>query len=307
MMKFLSDFLLLLLALLLPPDLVAEPFQCRPYTIVANSDTLEPDKFNQGLLWQISRGDRIYGYVFGTIHVDDPDILDLPAEVARRLDDSTRYVMEMVPADDDLQTFSQAMFFQDGQRLDQLLSPDTYTRTLAILENYSMSPEVATLLKPWAAFMLMSYPDNMQTVLDMSLLERARRNGAAISGLETIDEQIDIFSHMSLSDQTRILTDTVCHYENTGEDFSMMKSLYRARDLEALANYGQRYRFEDNSAYDAIHARLIVERNRRMVDRLEPLLGEGVVFVAVGAMHLPGDQGILNLLEKRDFTLTPVY
>lgn len=307
MMKILSDFLLLLLALLLPPDLAAEPFQCRPYSIVEDKGSLEPDKFNQGLLWQISRGDQVYGYVLGTIHVDDPDILALPTEISRRLDDSSRYVMEMVPADDDIQTFSQAMFFQDGQRLDQLLSPETYTRTLAILENYSMTPEVATLLKPWAAFVLMSYPDNMQTVLDISLLERARRNGADIAGLETIGEQIDIFSHMSLSDQTRILTDTVCHYKNTGEDFSMMKSLYRARDLEGLAKYGQRYRFEDNSAYDEIYGRLIVDRNRRMVERLVPLLGEGVVFVAVGAMHLPGEQGILNLLEKREFTLTPLY
>lgn len=306
-MKFIRKYLLVLLALVLPPELHAEQFQCRPYRLAESAEAVTPEKFSRGLLWEISQHDRINGYIFGTIHVDDPDILDLPDAISDRLANSAHYVMEMLPADDDIQKFTGAMFFQDDQRLDQMLGPDTYARTVEILREYGMTPEVVPMLQPWAAFVLMSYPDNMDTVLDMKLLELAQRNNVSVSGMETIDEQINVFSSMKVTAQTRILTDTVCHYETTAEDFDAMKALYLERDLQGLVAYSHRYRFDDNSVYDEVYDRLIIQRNRRMVERMEAMLAKGSVFIAVGAMHLPGKDGILSLLENRDYTVTRVY
>lgn len=307
MMKSVHELLLVLLALFLSPDLPAQPFECRPYRIAGSAENVETDRFSKGLLWQVSRDGRVSGYVFGTIHVDDPDILDLPAPVSNSFNMSRHYVMELVPAADDMQKFADAMFFQDGSRLDALLPAELYARTVSILLDYGMTGEVVSLLKPWAAFVLMSYPDNMDMVLDMQLLELAHQNNAEVSGLETIDEQIAIFSGMDLDDQVRILTDTVCHYENTDADFEVMKSLYLERDLQGLVSYSHRYQFEDNSVYDDAYDRLIDQRNRRMVERMEVILAERGAFIAVGAMHLPGENGILSLLENRKYTITRVY
>lgn len=307
MMKSVHEYLLILLALVMSPDLAAEPFACRPYKLTAPA-AIAPEKYNQGLLWQISRDNQDNSYVFGTIHVDDPDILNLPVEVRDRFESSAHYVMELVPAVDDMQKFFSTMFFQDGRTLDGLMNADTYAKTVTILRDYGMTAEAVLLLKPWAAFVLMSYPDGMGAVLDMKLLELARQNNARISGLETIDEQIAVFSGMQIDDQTRVLTDTVCHYSDTEEDFGVMKSLYLARDLQGLVVYSRRYQFEDNSVYDDIYDRLIVHRNRRMVERMDTILsGGGNVFIAVGAMHLPGKEGILKLLEDRNYEVTRVY
>jgi uncharacterized protein len=306
MMKFIRNYLLVLLALLLSPELPAEDVECRPYKLV-DSLPVKPDKFSKGLLWEIRREDIEPAYLFGTIHVDDADILDLPEIVSSRLRQSDSYVMELVPAPDDTMKFSSAMFLMDGTTLDSLLPETIYKKTVSILGQYSLTPDMVRILKPWAAFIIMSYPADMGTVLDLRLLELAQQNSAQISALETIEEQIAIFSDIEAEDQIRILADAVCHYEDTGTDLEVMKSRYLDRDLHGLFAYSQRYSFDDNSVYDAVYERLIDSRNRRMVERMGAVLTRGRAFIAVGAMHLPGDNGILNLLEQQNYTITRIY
>ncbi len=305
-MKSIHKYLLILVILIFCANLPAEDIQCRTYKPVEQVRT-KPEKFNNGLLWEISRDDIEASYVFGTIHVDDPAILDLQEIVRTSLDKSSNFVMEIVPAYDDTAKFSAAMFFMDANRLDRLVSAEIYDNIVRILGRYQLTAEVISLLKPWAAFIIMSYPPDMNTVLDLKLLELAQQNKTSLFGLETIEEQIAIFGEMELNDQIRILTDTVCHYENVDSDFNMMKSLYLEQDLAGLFTYNNRYVFEDNTVYDRVFEKLVYERNRRMVKRMGPILANGSAFIAVGAMHLPGENGILHLLEMQNYRITRIY
>jgi uncharacterized protein YbaP (TraB family) len=138
-------------------------------------------------------------------------------------------------------------------------------------------------------------------------MEMAVENGATVAGLESLKEQMDIFSEMDLADQARILADVVCHYELVAADLQQMKSLYLKRDLAGLYVYGQRYSFEDDSVYDEISERLVSDRNSLMAERIGRVLEKGAVFVAIGAMHLPGEDGVLNLLEQAGYRVTRIY
>lgn len=305
-MQSTHKYLLIALALMLSPDLPAEEVQCRPYKVVDfEADQLE--KFDKGLLWEVRHEGIEPAYIFGTIHVDDADILELPGPVRTSLDQSHSFVMEMIPALDDMAKFSTAMFFTDGTRLDQLIPAGIYSKTVAILGEFKLTADVIPLLKPWAAFIIMSYPADMDTVLDFKLLELAQQNQASVSALETVEEQIAIFNELEVQDQIRILADVVCHYDDTSQDFVTMKTLYTDQDLQGLVGYSQRYRFDDNATYDRVYQRLIDERNRRMVERMGAVLARGRAFVAVGAMHLPGERGILNLLERQGYRITRIY
>ena len=306
-MKYVPEYLLLTLLAAVPGlPAAAQDADCRPLRIVDYA--LDgPEKFHRGLLWQISRDGIPRGYVFGTIHVDDKAVVDLPDAVRDSLDGSRAFVMETLPDMQDTLDFSTAMFFLDGTRLDELVSPGVFEKTVDILENYNLSGEMVSIMKPWAAYIIMSYPADMGMVLDFQLLERARRNGAEVAGLESYQEQLDIFGNLPLDDQARILTDTVCHYERVTADLDVMKSLYLERDLEGLYVYSQRYAFDDNTVYDEVAERLISGRNRLMAERMGAWLEAGGAFIAVGAMHLPGEEGVLNLLEERDFTVTRIY
>ena len=86
-----------------------------------------------------------------------------------------------------------------------------------------------------------------------------------------------------------------------------MKELYLERDLKGLSVFGQRHAFEDNSLYERVTERLLTDRNRLMVERMLPLLDAGDAFVAVGAMHLPGADGLLALLAERGYQIERVY
>ncbi|MFT5133070.1 MAG: hypothetical protein ACI9SC_001539, partial [Gammaproteobacteria bacterium] len=144
-------------------------------------------------------------------------------------------------------------------------------------------------------------------VLDLQLLALARKNGAEVSGLETLREQVDIFDTMAIDKQLRLLSDTACHYDLVEVDFEIMKSLYVDRDLAGLYAYTQRYSQSDDDLYDELIKKLLIDRNHTMTERMQVMLQAGNAFIAIGAMHLVGEEGVLSLLAKNEYEISLVY
>jgi uncharacterized protein YbaP (TraB family) len=302
-----KNILILFFIFVSTQQLFAEEIQCRPYEVIKVNFT-GPNKFSNGLLWKVTgNNDEDKGYIFGTIHVDDQVILDLPEPVISSLKKANYFVMEAIPSPEDAIEFSNLMFFTDGNRLDTLLSKEIFNKTVSILEMYGLTRELIENMKPWAAYIVMSYPVNMKIILDLHLLQMAQNNGAQVSGLESSREQISIFSDIDINQQVRILVDTVCHHETFLTDMNELKKLYLERDLKGLYYYSQRYTFGDDSIYEKISQNLIADRNFRMVERMSKTLETGHAFIAVGAMHLPGENGILNILEQNNYKVVRVY
>jgi uncharacterized protein YbaP (TraB family) len=282
------------------------PAECRQLHIV-RGDYDGPKRFDRGLLWKISRPGSAPSYLFGTIHLGDEDVTRLPEAVSARLKKSRVFVMEALPDMEQSTKLSQMMFFGDHRRLNEFLSGTMYDRVVAILATYHLTEESASLLKPWAAFLTMSYPSDLRKILDLQLLEMASENGLEARGLETLQEQGEIFNRMKMQDQVRLLTDAACHYDRFQKDFEVMKSLYLKRDLKALYLYSQRYSFNDNSVYESLSRQILTDRNHVMADRMQPILEKGNAFIAIGAMHLPGKEGVLALLQGKKFRISRVY
>jgi uncharacterized protein YbaP (TraB family) len=297
--------LLLAVAAYAPPAPAQSP-QCRPIHVVTG-EYHGPSRFDRGLLWKISRPGEEPSYLFGTIHVADDDITNVPDVVNRKLAGSRVFVMEALPGAEQAAQLSKMMFFNDHRRLDELISKPMFARVVDILSAYHVPKESAALLKPWAAFVTMSYPPDMRPILDLRLLQTAVDNGLDTRGLETLSEQGEIFDQMRMQDQVRLLIDAVCYHKRFVRDFDVMKSIYRKRDLKALYLYAQRYSFGDDSVYDALTRRMLTRRNHVMAERMQPVLEQGGAFIAIGAMHLPGGEGVLALLEKRKYHITRIY
>jgi hypothetical protein len=132
--------------------------------------------------------------------------------------------------------------------------------------------------------------------------------GKTVLGLETVEEQIEALDGMTDADQLLLLASTL---EQAGEIerlFATLRDAYLARDLVAVYDLLNAAKGNDGSGVFArLEQRLVVARNRRMVDRMGSLLQQGNAFVAVGALHLPGEQGILQLLADRGYRVTRVY
>lgn len=299
--------LLLLLFLGTPaaaPALEAE--DCRPLQ-AADAEYEGPARFDEGLLWKLSKDGAEPSWLFGTIHVGDAAVLALPAEVDAALEESGAFAMEVLPDPMEMLQLAALMRFDDGRTLPDIVSASLYRRTVEILAAYHLPEEIVAAMKPWAAFLTMSYPPDMSSVLDLHLFQIAQQQGDRLHGLETMAEQGAIFNDLALDDQVQLLADTVCHYDVISGDFERMKELYLERDLKGLYMYGQRHAFADNALYERLTERLLIDRNKLMAERMVPLLGQGGIFVAVGAMHLPGEEGLLNLLRQEGFTVERAY
>jgi uncharacterized protein len=279
--------------------------QCEP--LVESTSPVEEIKHSQGMLWKVSKENGDINYLYGTIHVSDTDVTTLPKVVDKALHDSAQFVMEAVPDMEQLMVFSQSMFFHDGDLLSTYVDAPVYEKTKEILAAYRLGSEAVSVMKPWAAFLVMNYPPDTGEPLDMVLLSLAKQNGAEVAGLESLKEQGEIFSDLNLQEQAQLLTDTVCNYDLVERDFEAMKAFYLKRDLGGLYNYVQRYTLNDKPVYQKLMKKLIYDRNHTMAERMKIMLDNGNAFIAIGAMHLAGKDGVLSILEKQGYKVSAIY
>ncbi len=283
-----------------------QAYECQPLEPVQQQGRAAIEH-ERGLLWRIDKAGTQPSYLFGTIHVSDPAITDLPEPVATALKRSEQFVMEAQLDGAAMLAFAQEMFFRDGTQLSDLIDADLYQRAETLLANYGIPPMAVQSLKPWAAFMTLSMPPDTGLPLDLVLKSRAQEHGLPVHGLETVAEQAAIFEELDRSTQLQLLRDSICHYETLQGDMADMKQLYLQRDLAGLFSYQNKYRLHASDDYRQLMQRLLWDRNQLMVERMQSRLETGGAFVAVGAMHLAGDRGVLNLLEETGYQVEPIY
>lgn len=264
-------------------------------------------KFSNALLWKVSRAGKSSSYVFGTIHVSDPRITNLPEPVESALKNSDIFVMEALPTPEEASALSQMMFYADGTMLNDYLDDELFQRIAKVLSAFQLPIEAAAIIKPWAAFLIMNYPADNTMPLDLKLLEIATSQGARIMGLETLREQGAIFSGMALDKQLRLLLDTVCNYDLVNQGIEEMKELYLKRDLNGLLNANVQHPHADEQLYIELNKKLLTDRNKMMIDRMQSVLQEGSAFIAIGALHLPGDDGVMARLSQQGYKITAIY
>jgi uncharacterized protein YbaP (TraB family) len=260
--------------------------------------------FGQGLLFRVSRPSAPSNYVFGTIHLG----LDVPPDVDAALARSGSFVMEAVLDEASVLNFSQLMFYSDERHLAQDVGPSIFQATAGLLARYGIPMEASARIKPWAAILTLNLPLNGQEEpLDKILMTRATDLRLPVFGLESMEEQAGVLAGLALEDQVAILRDTACHHDVYQRDLAEMIRLYHQRDLAGLLRHTGKYQPDETVTHQRFMEALLWNRNKRMVQRLLPRFVQGKTFVAVGALHLPGEAGVLRLLEQRGYTITRIY
>lgn len=280
---------------------------------LANEDTVN----GRGLLWRIEPPAEgvAPSYLFGTIHVTDERVHDLPPPVAAAFAEARHATFEVIMTPEARLKMARAMVLGDGRTLDALLGPDLWARTVAVGEAYDIPEAQLRHLKPWAAATLFSVPRGElartsagDLPLDQRLEADARSSGKTIHALETPGEQIDLFDKITLEDQIALLEAAVTDNHRIDEIFREMVALYLDRNVGEIytqmvaqmegerARLAELFRLQFNEA-----------RNQIMAQRMGDLLQAGGAFIAVGALHLPGEKGLVSQLAQRGHRVTRVY
>lgn len=145
--------------------------------------------------------------------------------------------------------------------------------------------------------------------LDAELARLAVAAGKLTAWIESPRQQIDLFRGMAQDDLIGMLREVArrpdCPRDDAGD---RILELYRARDLDGMTALEGEWlaAVEDPALWRRFARRLGADRNHRMADRIEEFAQATSVFVAVGAGHLPGSEGLIALLQARGWTVTPI-
>jgi uncharacterized protein len=263
----------------------------------------------RGLLFEVEGTRGIPSYLFGTIHSEDPRVVALPKPVQDAFDRASVLVMEVIPNQAAIGRSVNAMIFHDGRRLEDVIGASLYAKTVTVLKTRGLTEAAIQDFKPWAIITLLSLPrSETGQFLDLRLYQDALAQGKPALGLETMDEQLSIFEELSERDQIALLRETLAVQDEMPDVFERLIRAYLSRDLDELLRLSERYlQGGDSALAERFRVAALDRRNRRMAQRLIPLLRRGGYFVAVGALHLPGKGGLLGRLTDSGFRVRALY
>jgi len=265
------------------------------------------ERENLGLFYQLL---RCHGasdhYLLGTVHADDPAIRKVVSPAISALKTSAQLHVEFVEPANASALAERFMFLPKGDSLANHIGQDAFaTLSQALLKHSNLSPKNASRFKPWAATALLHYPPAIAdgVVLDLHLQQVAQTQGVPLNGLESFAEQLMLFNTLSNETEQALVEETLQQLPTLPELNQQLIRHYLADDLTALLALSNQSMQHTQSAalQQFMNDTLLVKRNRTMFQRALPKLNQKQQFIAVGALHLPGKTGLLEVLEKNGF------
>lgn len=269
-----------------------------------------PAPFSRGLLWKVEHPGVAASYLFGTLHSDDERVAKMPAPVRRAFDGSRSLALEMLNDEASIRKFRAAMVTREPLLQGQL-GDGLYSRVEELLGEHGIPRDVRPRMKPWSALLVLLQPREAPgIILDNLLKMEAVERAMPLHQLETIEEQISVFQDLPLATQLGLLRHAESRYWTVQESVRPVIEAYIDRDLGAMWRINSDV-MEGGPAVERENAQfleaVLFSRSRRFAERLVPLLREGGVFAAVGALHLYGEHGVPSLLQKDGFRVKRIY
>ncbi len=272
--------------------------------------------YGQGRIWQVERPGGPPSYVFGTMHVTDPRVFELPeaVETAFLSADITLFEADYRrPAR--RKQVNQYFDLPEGQSLEDLVGERTFRKLVELIYRRRLHFQNYLRQQPWVAWMALSdreieigrLEDPEKPVLDDWLVLRARKAGRDVGFLETSLEQWQSFADIPMDDQVAMLRSAIDTYYDARVRVDRVAVYVEGNFALSYALWERRLGYLEPVLAQRYTDRLLNDRNRRMVERMLPYMEQRSAFVAIGALHLPGKDGILRLLEQRGYTVTRLH
>jgi len=260
--------------------------------------------------WHV-RGDDADLWLLGSVHYLRDQDYPLPTIIDDLYQRADSLVMELDLDDLDLLavqgSFMQAGVLPESSPLETIVDADVYELTALRASELGLPISLLGRLEPWlVALTLMDMGMSKLGYqashgLEQYLLRRAQADSKPITGLESLDDQIGIFDSLSWEDQEALLVQTLTDLQAPEENMTRLLNAWRDGSLDELASELSTD-FED---LPDLETALVSARNRRWVVKLEQLLKEGGRYlVVVGALHLVGEDSVIDLLAERGFEVT---
>jgi len=265
-------------------------------------------RFSQGLIWKVEKEGVAPSYLLGTMHVADSRVTNFSSTLNQIIKRCRSLTLEVkLDANAQLE-MSQAMIVKDGKVLNQHLTLKELERIKARFVGQPAMMSMINLLKPWAVTLLLSMPKSSPGLpMDAVLQERFLALNKPVYQLESPMEQIDIFEQLSVPVQVAMLKETIAKIEEIDLVLKATMEKYLAEDIGGLLELNNELLVDSKvDEMPEFFKDIIDRRNLKMLKRMQQRLMEGNALIAIGALHLPGEQGLLSLLDALGYQVTNV-
>ena len=251
-------------------------------------------------------------YLFGTVHVGDASMKGLPEKVTKAIDQSEQVVVEVdISKLTPLQMQQRSMPFmmlKDGKTLQTELSKQNYNKLKDYFAKKSIDIAMFNGLKPWAVMVTMMQIEfqnagfSDQTGIDKQVLAYAKKQNITIGELETLEQQLQMFDGMALL-SNEMIEETFEQLADINTYFIKLVNAWKNGDMDTLTEY-YNMSFDESNYGEISEQVMLVNRNNKWVEQLVPRLTNERLFIAVGALHLPEQHGLIKQLTDAGFTIT---
>ncbi|WP_230987186.1 TraB/GumN family protein [Allorhizobium terrae] len=275
----------------------------------------------QAIFWKIEKPGLKPSYLLGTMHVTDPRVLTMPDGAQTAANAAATIIVESDEVLDDkkaaiaLMAKPELSMFTDGSTITSHLTPEQVKTLEAGLKKRGLALAAVNRMKPWIIASFVALPAcelarkaEGVSFLDKRIAQDAAKAGKRVMGLETYAEQLAALNDLPMAFHLKSLIETLQLGDRMNDVNETMIDLYLKGDIGAIVPMLEAVSPEPSSTkdpdYAAFEQRIVLDRNKIMAARAAPTLNQGNVFMAVGALHLPGKAGLVALLRQQGFTVT---
>lgn len=326
-------FALVMLTMLAAEGVMANPREaCMAESIITELDRKDPVKTarilreagevknSEAMLWRVERDGVAPSYLFGTVHVADRSLASLSAPTLTALRASTTVALESEQVSTKAMGYVMAQAGPLMAARDKPLQRKLDEDELKVVERSVMAAgypaELALGIRPWVAAMFLTgsdcqsvYADQGIRPMDLVIAEEAQRSARKVVGLETMLEQFQALAAIDDDVQVAWLKTSIATHDRIHDITHTMAELYRFRRINAVWEL-TRELTAGQAISDTDLARLrqglVGARNPRLAERSLRLVAEGGAFIAVGALHLSGDDGLVEHMRRDGYIVQAI-
>ncbi|HIB47553.1 MAG TPA: TraB/GumN family protein [Flavobacteriaceae bacterium] len=258
------------------------------------------------LLWKVEGNGIKTSYVFGTFHMLPKDDFLLTEKVKKALESSEVLALELDMDDPGFQAeMMKEVMIKNGATLNDFMDADEFT----LIDNYLTSKmgvglEQLKTMKPLmvSSMVMMAYLGSDVASYEASLIGLSKEQQKEIIGLETVAEQMAIFDEQPYEEQLDEIVKLLNETDEMKSMFEQMITFYKNENIDGLYNYMDDFFHNDIDQLD----RMLHHRNKNWIPKIGEYSKQKTTFYGVGAGHLGGTLGVINLLRNAGYTVTPV-
>lgn len=262
------------------------------------------DKIENTVLWEVSKkGMKQPSYLFGTFHMMCKDDFKMSEKMKNALSKTNQTVLEINFSSPD-EMMSMQKYLTSDKKISEQLNPKELERFKQGLQNFGYELEHIDSFSPLMLYSTLNtkYFDCEQSdmkMLDLEIMNLTLKAKKSIKGLETIKDQVGMFNnYLNIQELLKLVE----NYEEGKAGTYRFLEVYKSENLSAMKEI-----FEGNEYMDEEQKEMMLfARNKNWMEEIPRLMEETSTFFAVGAGHLIGEKGLINLLREQGYTVKPV-